>query len=63
VLALLLGGQEDAAELFIARQANTIEYEDVERHFAAFSEALGRVLGLPGSLWLADRTTLRLWFA
>jgi AcrR family transcriptional regulator len=63
VLALLLGGQEDAAELFIARQANKIAYEDVERHFAAFSEALGRILGLRGSLWLTDPTTLRLWFA
>jgi AcrR family transcriptional regulator len=63
VVALLLGGQEDAADLFVARQAGTIEYEAVERHFAAFSEALGRVLGLPGSLWLTDPTTLRLWFA
>lgn len=63
VVALLLGGQEDAAELFLARQAGTIPFESVERHFAAFSEALGRVLGLPGSLWLTDPTTLRLWFA
>ena len=62
VLALLLGGQEDAAELFLARQAGTITFQAVERHFAAFSEALGRVLGLPGSLWLTDPATLRLWF-
>jgi AcrR family transcriptional regulator len=63
VMALLIGGQEDAAQLFLARQAGTISYEAVERHFAAFSEALGRVLGLPGSLWLTDPATLRLWFA
>ena len=63
VVALLLGGQEDAADLFLARQAGTIPYEEVERHFAAFSEALGRVLGLPGSLWLTDPATLRLWFS
>ena len=63
VLALLLGGQEDAAELFVARQAGTATFDEVERHFAAFSEALGRVLGLPGSLWLTDPATLRLWFA
>ena len=62
VLALLLGGQEDAAELFLARQAGTVTFQAVERHFAAFSEALGRVLGLPGSLWLTDPATLRLWF-
>jgi AcrR family transcriptional regulator len=62
VLALLVGGQEDAAELFVARQAGTVTFEAVERHFAAFSEALGRVLGLPGSLWLTDPATLRLWF-
>jgi AcrR family transcriptional regulator len=62
VVALILGGQEDAAELFVARQAGTIDYETVERHFAAFGEALARVLGLPGSLWLTDTATLRLWF-
>lgn len=63
VVALLLGGQEDAAQLFLARQANTVPYEAVERHFAAFSEALGRILGVPGSLSLTDPPTLRLWFA
>jgi AcrR family transcriptional regulator len=63
VVALLLGGQEDAAELFLARQANTIPFDEVERHFAAFNEALGRILGVPGSLSLTDPPTLRLWFA
>lgn len=62
VVALLLGGQEDASELFLARQSGTVPYEAVERHFAAFSEALGRILGLPGSLSLTDPATLRLWF-
>jgi AcrR family transcriptional regulator len=62
VVALLLGGQDDAAQLFLARQADRIPYEAVERHFAAFSEALGRILGVPGSLSLTDPPTLRMWF-
>lgn len=62
VVALLLGGQDDAAHLFVARQAGRVPYEEVERHFAAFSEALGRILGVPGSLSLTDPPTLRTWF-
>jgi AcrR family transcriptional regulator len=63
VVALILGAQEEAARLFVARQSDAVTFEDVERHFAAFSDALGRVLGLaPGRLSLTDPPTLRLWF-
>jgi hypothetical protein len=45
-----------------ARQAREIELEDVVRVFAAFAEALDRILGLePGRLSLTDPPTLRMW--
>jgi AcrR family transcriptional regulator len=63
IVALILGSQEAAARLFVARQANAVSYEDVERHFAAFTEAFNRILGLePGRLSLTDPPTMRLWF-
>lgn len=63
IVALILGSQEEAARLFVARQAGTASFEDVERHFAAFAEAFNRILGLePGRLSLTDPPTMRLWF-
>jgi AcrR family transcriptional regulator len=63
IVALLQGSQEHAANLFLARQAGEIEYEEVERSFAGFSAAIDRILGLvPGRLSLTDPPTLRLWF-
>jgi len=63
IVALIQGSQEQATQLFVARQANEIEFEDVERVFAAFAEALDRILGLePGRLSLTNPPTLRMWF-
>ena len=63
VVALILGSQEEAGRLFVARQSNAASFEDVERHFAAFEEAFNRILGLaPGRLSLTDPPTMRLWF-
>jgi hypothetical protein len=54
---------EEATHLFIARQANTIEFEVVQRMAAANTEAFERILGIPaGSLTLIDEPTLHLWF-
>jgi AcrR family transcriptional regulator len=64
VVALILGSQEEASRLFVERQANAVSYADVERTFAAFSDALDRILGLqPGRLSLTDPPTLRAWFS
>jgi AcrR family transcriptional regulator len=64
VVALILGSQDEASRLFVERQANTVTFADVERAFAAFSEALDRILGLePGRLSLTDPPTLRAWFS
>jgi AcrR family transcriptional regulator len=64
VVALILGSQEEASRLFVERQVNAVSYADVERTFAAFSDALDRILGLqPGRLSLTDPPTLRAWFS
>ena len=63
VIALIQGVQEEASRLFVKRQAGEIEFEDVERLFRAYTEALDRILGLePGRLSLTDPPTLRTWF-
>lgn len=63
LLSLMLGFQEQATQLFIARQANTIPFELVERTVAGYTAAYERILGIPkGSLTLTDRATLQFWF-
>jgi AcrR family transcriptional regulator len=63
LVSLMQGYQEQATHLFIARQANTIPFEIVERTFAGFTEAFERILGIPkGSVTLIDEATLHFWF-
>jgi AcrR family transcriptional regulator len=63
LVSLMQGFQEQAVNLFIARQADTVTFEVVERTVAGFTEAYERILGVPrGSLTLTDEPTLRLWF-
>ena len=63
MVMLLLGFQDTATDLFIARQTNEISLAAVERAFAGFSEAFERILGAsPGSIRLADETILREWY-
>lgn len=61
--ALMLGANETATQLFLARHANIISFEDVVASLSAFREAFERILGLPaGSLTMLDEATLHLWF-
>jgi hypothetical protein len=63
LLVLILGLNETGTELFLARQANTISFEEVESRLGAYVEALERVLGLPAaSLAIGDQVALRQWF-
>ena len=63
IVALIQGLQGVAAHLFVARQAGTVSLEEVERTFAAYGEAVDRILGLPpGRLSLTDPPTIRMWF-
>src|SRR5437660_7079635 len=60
---LMHGFSEQATDLYLARQANAVSLEDVERSVAANTNAFERILGLSaGSLTLIDEPNLRLWF-
>ena len=60
---LMQGYWELAGGYLIARQAGTLNLDDVLRTHAAFTQAFERVLGIPpGSVTLADEETLRNWF-
>jgi len=63
LIQMLLGLQEGATELFIARQAGTVSLEVVERTFKGYTEAFERILGVPrGSINLLDEVTFHEWF-
>lgn len=64
IVALIVGIQDEAARLFVARQRREVEFEEVVAFFAAYSEAMDRILGLtPGRLSLTDPPTLEAWFS
>jgi AcrR family transcriptional regulator len=61
--SLMQGFQQQANDLFIARQAGTIGFDAVQRSVAANTEAFERILGLDrGSLTLIDEPALHFWF-
>lgn len=63
LVALILGANETASQLFLARQAGAVPYEEVERTLGAYNEAFERILGLPsGSGPILDPQALRTWF-
>jgi hypothetical protein len=63
IVALIQGTQDHASRLFIGRQRAEVTFDEVASLFAAFQEALDRILGLrPGRLSLVDPPTLRTWF-
>jgi AcrR family transcriptional regulator len=63
MVMLLLGFQDTATDLFIARQARNIDLATVEQALAGFGEAFERILGAqPGSIGLMDETILREWY-
>jgi AcrR family transcriptional regulator len=63
LVSFILSVNEVATDLFVARQANAIPYEVVERTFAAYGESFERILGArPGSLAIVDSVTLRQWY-
>lgn len=63
LVALLMGLNERAGHLFMARQAGAISYDDVRAALAAYVVGFERILGLsPGSLTMVDESTLETWF-
>jgi AcrR family transcriptional regulator len=63
LVSLMEGFQQQAIDLFIARQSGTVSFEVVKRSVAANTEAFERILGVPkGSITLTDEPTLHFWF-
>jgi AcrR family transcriptional regulator len=63
LVSLIQGANEAATELFYARRAGTIAFEEVEPRLAAYWRAMERILGLPtGSFTVIDRAILHEWF-
>jgi hypothetical protein len=63
LMALMTGFQDHLTDLFVARQADAISFEAVQRVLAGYTEALERILGAPaGSITLADERIVREWF-
>ena len=60
---MLLGANECASRLFLARQAGEVTVDEVERTLSSFNDALERVLGLPaGSLTLVGHDVITEWY-
>ena len=63
LVVLLLGANETATRLFLARRAGAVSFEDVECTLAAYTEAYERILGLPAGSWpVMDTQVLHFWF-
>lgn len=63
LLSLILAANETAGRLFVARQTNSISFEEVERTIGAYVEAYERVLGVPAGTWPPlDPAMLEYWF-
>ena len=63
VLTLILDTGDEAGQLWLARRADKVGYDQIKRHFSTYQVALERILGVtPGTLRLLDEATLQLWF-
>ena len=63
LVMLLLGFQEVATEMYVARRKRLISYEEVVRTMATYAEAFDRILGAPlGTSNLGDEAVMREWF-
>ena len=63
LMMLITGFQDTATDLFLARQANAISFEEAERTMTSFTLAVERVLGArKGSIQTVDQKTLNEWF-
>jgi AcrR family transcriptional regulator len=62
-VSLVLGANDTATRLYVARQAATVTYEEVRSALWAYGEAFERILGAhPGSLTFVDESVLREWY-
>jgi AcrR family transcriptional regulator len=63
ITSLILGLNEAAIRLFLARRDGTVPLETVICTLTAYSEAFDRILGAPGAMGIAfDEEVVRFWF-
>jgi hypothetical protein len=63
LVSLLLGANEQAGQLYLARRAGLVPFEAIELALGAYPDAIERILGArPGSLRWVDARTLHEWF-
>ncbi|HET7339273.1 MAG TPA: TetR/AcrR family transcriptional regulator [Candidatus Dormibacteraeota bacterium] len=63
LMMLMTGFQDTAIELFLARQADTMSFDDAVSKLSSFTHAFERILGArKGSIQMVDQKTLREWF-
>ena len=63
LVSLMLGANEGAVDLFVARQADAVTFEVIQRSLAAYAAAFERILGARvGSFPIIDKATLHLWY-
>jgi AcrR family transcriptional regulator len=63
LMMMLQGLQDEATDLFVARQANKVTYEEVETRFASYARAFERIVGVEaGSITLIDQPILQAWY-
>ena len=63
LMMLMVGFQDTATDLFLARQAGTISFAEAERTMSSFAHAVERILGArKGSIHPVDQRTLHEWF-
>ena len=63
LMSLILGFQDTATDLYLARQANTISYAEAEQALRSLARAFERILGAAvESIPIVDQRTLDEWF-
>jgi AcrR family transcriptional regulator len=63
LVALMYGSSAEIGRLVLAHQDGRVTFDEAARTFAAFDEAVERILGLPsGSFETIDAPSLRVWF-
>lgn len=63
LVSVILGLNEVATDLYFARQAGTVTFDEVVRTLEAYPAACERILGLPlGSFPIPDRSIISQWF-
>ena len=63
LMMLMTGFQDTAIELFLARQADTMSFDDAVARLASFTHAFEKILGArKGSIDMVDQRALHEWF-